>query len=301
MILCMLQPKFVRALILMFFISIVTIGIFFLLSKQLAPFGEIVGNASATRNVIAEDSSQPTTPTATMQALTLDMLATVEPTATPTAEAPEQPSASFPVNPNARVGVVTSDSVNIRSYPSISGEVVGQAKQGDRLEIILISNDGQWVQVCCPLDNNGSYQQSWVAAEFIDLPEQVAGNQTTDRATGNTPPSAPVQSNTLVNTTRPSSGAPVGTVNGALVNLRSGPGTNYDVVGQVSEKTPLEITGRNEAGTWWQICCLANTSASSWISADLTDLPISHEQAMVQISIVAAPPTAIITATNRTN
>lgn len=298
----MLQPKFVQALILLLFISVVTIGIFFLLGRQLAPFmDEIVGNASATRRVIAEEPSQPTTPTATMPALTLDMVATVQPTATPAAEAPDPPAASFPVDPNVRVGIVTSESVNIRSYPSLSGEVVRQAKQGDRLEVILISSDGKWIQVCCPLDNNGSYQQNWVAAEFINLPEQATVNKVTSAVTDNATPPAPAQISTTANTARPDSSTPVGTVNESLVNLRSGPGTNYEVVGQVSGQTQLEIIGRNEAGTWWQICCPAGAPANSWISADLADLAISREQVMAQVSVVAAPPTAIISATNSTN
>jgi len=67
------------------------------------------------------------------------------------------------------VGLVNSAIVNVRSYPSLTGEVVGQAKEGDRLEILATSPDGQWLQVCCPLGTSEGNQPSWVAADFVTV------------------------------------------------------------------------------------------------------------------------------------
>lgn len=45
------------------------------------------------------------------------------------------------------------------------------------------------------------------------------------------------------------------------VNLRSGPGTNYPVVGSAKPGGQYEITGRNADGTWLEICCVNGKSA----------------------------------------
>ena len=37
------------------------------------------------------------------------------------------------------------------------------------------------------------------------------------------------------------------------MNIRSGPGTNYDVVGNATAVEELIVTGRNADGTWWRI------------------------------------------------
>lgn len=49
-------------------------------------------------------------------------------------------------------------------------------------------------------------------------------------------------------------------------NLRSGPGTNYSVVGSLPAGASAEITGRNEARTWLQLATRDGTRV--WISAE---------------------------------
>lgn len=61
-------------------------------------------------------------------------------------------------------------------------------------------------------------------------------------------------------------------------NLRSGPGTNYDVVGQAGAGQALDLVGRSAAGDWYQ---LAN---GAWIAAFLV------EGSVGEIDVVAAPP-----------
>jgi hypothetical protein len=51
------------------------------------------------------------------------------------------------------------------------------------------------------------------------------------------------------------------------INLRSGPGTDYKVVGVLPKGENLEIVGRNSEATWWLI---ANAEGMfAWVSADL--------------------------------
>ena len=52
-------------------------------------------------------------------------------------------------------------------------------------------------------------------------------------------------------------------VTAPTVNLRSGPGTGYNRVGQVSRGQKLDIVGKNPAGDWWQVT--APNGQPAWI------------------------------------
>jgi hypothetical protein len=72
----------------------------------------------------------------------------------------------------------------------------------------------------------------------------------------------------------PNSQAPVATgakavVNTPLVNTRSGPGTDFDVVTVVERGAEYDITGRNDDGSWWLICCI--DGAQAWIIGEFVD------------------------------
>ncbi len=48
---------------------------------------------------------------------------------------------------------------------------------------------------------------------------------------------------------------PEAVVSNPRVNVRSGPGADFPVLGQVLQGQRLPIVGRDEDGQWWQICC----------------------------------------------
>lgn len=285
----MSQPKVVRSLLLLLFLGVVTGGIFFLLSLQLTPLlNEMGDHLSATNSVMAEAAQPRPTPTPTMPELTLDMVATVP--STPVAPVPTAITpAALPTALPSQMGTVNSDAVNLRSYPSLAGEIVGQAKQGEQFQIMAISNDGQWVRLCCPLGSSETTRQSWVSTEFMTIePALVAAQTAVPPTLVVTQPTPAAAVMAAASQTMPSAGAVSGTVNSAFVNLRSGPDLTYPTVGQVSEQTRVTITGRNAAGTWWQICCPAGAPAVSWISAEFIDLAVAKEEAMVQVATTIA-------------
>jgi uncharacterized protein YgiM (DUF1202 family) len=187
-----------------------------------------------------------------------------------------------------RTGVVNSDLVNLRSYPSLAGEVVGQASEGAQVTILETSNDGQWLQICCPLGTNSDGPQSWIAVEYITLATQSLSGVASSALN-----SAAAQSATepfiRAASQRDNSPTLTGRVTGVLVNLRNGPATTYTTVGQVNEQTTVTLTGRDATGAWWRICCPPGTPAESWISAEFVDLPIAKEAALQQVPLVAAP------------
>ncbi|MEM7345642.1 MAG: SH3 domain-containing protein [Chloroflexota bacterium] len=53
------------------------------------------------------------------------------------------------------------------------------------------------------------------------------------------------------------------------VNIRSGPGTNYDVIGTLNANTTRPIVGRNRDASWWQIQISENTLG--WVSNSVVE------------------------------
>jgi hypothetical protein len=62
--------------------------------------------------------------------------------------------------------------------------------------------------------------------------------------------------------------APYALVVAPIVNVRSGPSVAYPIIGQARQDERYDIIGRNEAFTWWQICCV--NGQQGWITTQLT-------------------------------
>lgn len=71
---------------------------------------------------------------------------------------------------------------------------------------------------------------------------------------------------------------PTGPSVNRTANLRTGPGTNYEIVGQVIADQEVVITGRTQAGGWYQL------KNDYWIAAFLID------NAPTELLVVAPPP-----------
>ena len=90
----------------------------------------------------------------------------------------------------------------------------------------------------------------------------------------------------------PPTAAPVSvphfTVNGAQVNVRSGPGTAFAIIGTVQQGDRFDIGGRNVAGDWLELCCV--NGQRGWIYAQL--LTVSQETTSIPLAqnIPPAPP-----------
>jgi hypothetical protein len=50
------------------------------------------------------------------------------------------------------------------------------------------------------------------------------------------------------------------------LNVRTGPGTNYDRVGWLPAGTTVDLIGRNASGTWWQIPYPDAPGGKAWVS-----------------------------------
>lgn len=54
------------------------------------------------------------------------------------------------------------------------------------------------------------------------------------------------------------------TITASTANVRSGPGTNYSVIGQLRRGAVFTLSGRNAADSWWYGCCV--NGRNGWVS-----------------------------------
>ncbi len=79
-------------------------------------------------------------------------------------------------------------------------------------------------------------------------------------------------------------------VNADLINVRTGPSTQYGVAGQLQNSSELELSGRNEDGSWLQVCCPFEDDEQNWVSAELVDVQMPTGQDINTLTIADAPP-----------
>ncbi len=204
-------------------------------------------------------------------------------TAAPTASLasdPGQAQAPTPPPPQVRA-VVNTALVNARTGPGTDFAVVEMVEQGQELEVVGKNPAGTWWQICC-VDG----QTAWIIGEYVD----IAG------------PADAVPVTSGPNAVAPQAQAapqpPIAVVNTPLVNVRSGPGTQFQVITMVERGQEFDIVGKNPAGTWWQICCVEGQTA--WIIGEYVDtdgpvdgVPVTsgpRAAAPLPASTEAAPP-----------
>lgn len=97
------------------------------------------------------------------------------------------------------------------------------------------------------------------------------------------PPAVPTGTHTLMST--PTSILPQAVVREGPLNVRTGPGTLYPRIGQLAEGTAVEITGRDEEGSWWQITYETGRDEQAWVSANFI-----QASGDITPEVVEAPP-----------
>jgi hypothetical protein len=116
-------------------------------------------------------------------------------------------------------------------------------------------------------------------APAADTPTPVAIPTDTPSPQPPTPTSpAPTATPAAATTTEPSVTAVVG------LNVRSGPGTNYPVIGRLAQGQTARITGRDSLSAWWQI---DYNSQQGWVSGGSEYSTATNTAA---VPVVQAPP-----------
>jgi uncharacterized protein YraI len=147
--------------------------------------------------------------------------------------------------------------VFVRTGPATNFPAFGIAPAGALGRVIGVSEDGLWWVVRLNPENVGA-GHGWVMAEYTTA-SNVEGIQTIKNPeTFSNVPTAP-----------PPAGAPSATAI-EFVNVRTGPGTTYPVLGVAAPGASAEVSGKSADGAWWQVVIPTQYSSSGfgWVSAD---------------------------------
>ena len=217
----------------------------------------------------ASPTPEEMTPAPTHSIVLATASATLRPTSAPS-EAPRQPS---PQPTLAPVEGLTSTQVNVRAEPSTSSRVLGVIPANARVEITGKDPGENWWQINYPEGVDG---KGWVTAQYI---------------TAATRPEVPTIGGPE---TDPNQGS-VAVVQQQL-NVRSGPGTDFNSLGTLNPQDVVRLTGKDSNGTWLQIDYPLGPEGKGWVSSAFVqaqgteNLPIIAESGLV---VGTATPTSI--------
>ena len=148
--------------------------------------------------------------------------------------------------------MTADENVNIRTGPGVDYENVGILKQGENAAIIAYNNDSTWWAIRYP---NPPLDIGWVSADYVTQTGDV----------------------TIVPTPMP--GAPILTA-AANLNIRSGPGIEFDKIGLMLIGQSAEVVGVSKDGEWWAIKVPLAQGGRGWVTANFVhvgnvqDVPI---------------------------
>ena len=159
----------------------------------------------------------------------------------------DQPLPSTDPQPTSVTYVMAQQDIKIFDGPSHQYNVIGFIASGQTAKVTGISADGSWWRVVCPNDTVGS---CWVLSDpAYTKPSDGLGN--------NPPPDNSVQPTSVQYVMAQQD-----------INMRSGPGTQYSVIGSVANGQIAKVTGISADGNWWRVMCPDDTVGSCWVSAN---------------------------------
>lgn len=200
----------------------------------------------------------------------------------PAIEAPPlPPTASVPTPPAGTPTGVALTALNVRSGPGTNYPILAVAPAGTVGEITGRSADNQWwqVRVANTISPDGF---AWVSAGFVSATNVsnvpvVSPSTSAPSAT----PGAPVSPvTTPTRTSAPGSGGNYGEVKIGVttepVNMRAGPGNQYDSYGMIGAGTTGTIIDQNSNGTWYAFKVPTSIAADGkgWVSASYVKVSI---------------------------
>lgn len=153
----------------------------------------------------------------------------------------------------------TITSVYVRSGPNTTSPSLGLLAANQEVQILGRNEQGDWYLISYPSAERGV---GWVSAQYLQAGKADA---------------IPI----LASPTLPSLG-PIGRVTQRL-NVRSGPGLSFEVIGILEAETIVTLTGRNQNSSWLQILYPQGPNGRGWVSVaylqaeEVGSLPILDE------------------------
>lgn len=141
--------------------------------------------------------------------------------------------------------------VNVRKLPSLDGQRLDVLEPGQVVPVISKSEDGFWYSIEMPDGRTG-----WVSVDYVRVrnPENIPVATVEPATMGTVVPS-------------PEPGKPYLIATWA-VNIRSGPGREYPVIGQLEQGQSAQVEGISEDGIWLAIAFLGSEDQRGWVAAN---------------------------------
>ncbi len=176
--------------------------------------------------------------------------ATLPPTPIPSATLTPVPPT--PTATTVPVSGMTTTQVNVRATPSTAGTQIALLPPFSKVQIIGKDAASGWYMILYPDAPGGT---GWVTAQYINVLQGedqipiVLGVPTQGSAPGQTPGSS-------------ATGVII-----EQVNVRKGPGTDFDPLGTLNPRDVVALTGRDPSGDWLQIQFTGASDGVGWVAA----------------------------------
>jgi len=170
----------------------------------------------------------------------------------PAPENPGDKAAEKPLDQGPEQAVVKEATVNLRSLPNTSSEIVGKAVQGEKLEVL--SSQGDWYRV-----KKGGLS-CWVAGWLVDINRGPLSSGDPGPQAGDGANNPPAEEKTSYRAEATESG----------VNIRSGPGTGFKIIGQAGGGSQYDVL--DKSGGWYKI---PSGGGWGWISEQYVKITVT--------------------------
>ena len=171
--------------------------------------------------------------------------------------------------------VTQPTSMNARLGPGLAYDVITTLPQGTRANIIGVDPRGEWYQI----ELTGLNIPVWIYQSLATVEGSLANVPT-------------VSAEELAKL--PISGAtgsrPIATIQPEVMNVRIGPGIDYDVLTTLPQGTQVEVVGIDPSGEWLQVE-IDGLSSLGWVYRDLVqvDCPLVNVRRITDSEISHRP------------
>ncbi|TAH54170.1 MAG: hypothetical protein EYC68_00150 [Chloroflexota bacterium] len=181
------------------------------------------------------------------------------PTLTPRATRTAIPS---PIN------AVVTDTLRVREQPSTSARILGRLQKDAVVQLLSRSDDNQWFSIEYP---SSSGQLGWIFGQVVTPDGDIS-----KLPVGFIAP-------------KPPEGAIFATVSGdgGVLRMRAGPGTNYEILARIPDKSRVLLIAKLADSTWYQTIFPPASGTVGWISGEFLTLEGSN----AAMQVAQAPPT----------
>ena len=173
---------------------------------------------------------------------------------------------------------------NVRRGPGTDFDTVGALPAGSTVAVIGQNEAGDWWQIGFEAGLDG---KGWVSAEVVEFVGEAAAVPV-------------VEAPTLDPTDQPTGAVFTIDIPAGGVNVRAGPGLDFELLGQLEAGSSVVVVGRNETNEWWQIEYQSGDNGLAWVASAVVDFRGDNDQVPVVIAPVepgapTPPPTATAT------